>query len=375
MKYTLSEYASRNELNKIIANNMIHIAQLQDIPGSFEEKAIRCFSRAYMICRDIIEESPVSIYKVPDYYGMASYPYGINEDHKTIMKAVTISVVMILTRHFDEKWKADNREFLDKLHGVLWEIRLKSEKNDMFSTNSTSRRRMFWNPICMGFYDSLRAGTDYISFTIPFDEFDPTMPEVLSPEETIRKIVADAMETANANQIKPYYDEQNEVLYLQGAPLGKRDLQPSKTENSGEQKDADALNTRIEQLKAELEKVKEENESMSNAIEGYRTQGKGISAPDAAMLVTAVCDTLNQTPANGRETLWPILSICWGFTESTARGALRGKMTQEKASKLARKFEAVNLIPRICNILKGLHEKLEEKKKQRLLDINPKVNK
>lgn len=333
MSHSLEEYASRNELNKIIARNMIYVTQLQGGYESFEDKAAYCFSQAYKICRDIIEQSPVSIYKIPDYYGMASYPYGKGEDQQMVMKAVTISIVLIMTEHFDQKWKEDNHEFLGTLNGPLWEMRLSTEKKSMFDMKL--QRMMSLHPICIGIYNSLHSGTG-IDYVIPFDEFDPRKEVIAQKEKT-----------------KPSVSEVGDET----------------------QKKLDMQNTRIEQLKKEIEELKEEKEVLAIAIEGYKSQGKGISAPEAAMLVTAVCEAQNQLPANGRETLWPVLSVCWGYTEKTARNALRQKVTEEKASKLAYKFENYNLIPKICNLLKKLHEKLEEKRNERLLEVNPKVNK
>ena len=245
----------------------------------------------------------------------------------------SISIVLILLAHFDEKWREDNQEFIGTLNGPLWEMRLSSEKRNMFDMKL--QRVMAFNPICGGIYNSLCSGTD-IDYIIPFDEFDPRK-EVIAQKEKTEQIAVEAS-----------------------------------SENS---KKLEMQNTRIEQLKKEIEELKEENETLGLAIEGYKSQGKGISAPEAAMLVTAVCDALNQLPANGRETLWPILSTCWGFTEKTAKDALRRKVTEEKASKLAGKFAVHNLVPRICNLLKELHEKLAEKKKERLLEVNPKVKK
>lgn len=333
MSYSLKEYVSRNELNSIIARNMIYVTQMQDASGSFENKAVHCFSHAYRICRDIIERSPVSIFRIPDYYAMARYPYGNNEDQQMVMKAVTISIVLIMLEHFDEKWREDNQEFLGMLPGPLWEMRLSSEKRNMFDLKH--QRMMFFNPICGGIYNSLHSGTN-INFIIPFDEFDPRKEVTVQKEKPKQITVEDGEET---------------------------------------QKKLDMQNTRIEQLKKEIEELKEEKEVLAIAIEGYKSQSKGISAPEAAMLVTAVCEALKQLPANGRESLWPILSTCWGFTEKTASDALRRKVTEEKGSKLANKFAVHNLIPRICNLLKNLHEKLEEKRNERLLEVNPKVKK
>ena len=100
-----------------------------------------------------------------------------------------------------------------------------------------------------------------------------------------------------------------------------------------------------------------------------------MTAPDAAMLTTAVCISLNQLPANGRESLWPILSSCWGFSENTSKDALRRAVKEVKANKMASKFTTLQLIPRIANQLKELPQKLKEIRDERLIKNNPKVKK
>lgn len=113
-------------------------------------------------------------------------------------------------------------------------------------------------------------------------------------------------------------------------------------------------------------------EELSLAVESYKDQCKGLSAPEAAILLTAICFELNQIPANGREGLAPIIEFCWGKSASTAAEALRRKVTKESADKLANRFEG--LTPKLSRIIRELPQKLEEMKIERLNQINPNVN-
>lgn len=135
------------------------------------------------------------------------------------------------------------------------------------------------------------------------------------------------------------------------------------------------LRKQIEEQKAEIRRLTDDNENLTIAVEGYKSQGRGMTAPDAAMLTTAVCISLNQLPANGRESLWPILSSCWGFSENTSKDALRRAVKEVKANKMASKFTTLQLIPRIANQLKELPQKLKEIRNERLIKNNPKVKK
>lgn len=135
------------------------------------------------------------------------------------------------------------------------------------------------------------------------------------------------------------------------------------------------LRKQIEEQKAEIRRLRDDNENLTIAVEGYKSQGRGMTAPDAAMLTTAVCISLNQLPANGRESLWPILSSCWGFSENTSKDALRRAVKEVKANKMASKFTTLQLIPRIANQLKELPQKLKEIRDERLIKNNPKVKK
>ena len=165
---SLNYYSSRNPLNARIAENMLDVTSMQEGFVIFEKKACFCFSKAYEICKELIEESPVSVWKVPDYYNSASYLY-FQGDLSTIMKAVTISIVLILSEHFDEKWRQDNLKFLEKLKGGLNNLQLSNEKNENEFHKSIMRIKGI-KSACINAYETLRRGTD-IDYTIPFEEF------------------------------------------------------------------------------------------------------------------------------------------------------------------------------------------------------------
>ena len=128
-----------------------------------------------------------------------------------------------------------------------------------------------------------------------------------------------------------------------------------------------------EQNKIELNRLLAENEELALAVQSYKDQGKGLTAPEAAILITAICLEMNQIPANGREGLAPIIEFCWGKSSSTSSEALRRKVTNDSVEKLARKFDS--LTPKLARIIRELPQKLEERNNERLMHINPKVNK
>ena len=128
-----------------------------------------------------------------------------------------------------------------------------------------------------------------------------------------------------------------------------------------------------EQNKIELNRLLAENEELALAVQSYKDQGKGLTAPEAAILITAICLEMNQIPANGREGLAPIIEFCWGKSSSTSSEALRRKVTNDSVEKLARKFDS--LTPKLARIIRELSQKLEERNNERLKQINPNVNK
>ena len=195
MNTSLDQYASRNEVNKCIASNLINVIQLEKGAESFEQKCCFCFSKAYRICRDMIENSPVSIYRIPDYFNEASYPYSSDEELVTVMKAVTMSIVHTLASHFDEEWRQANDEFLNTIYSRLWKLSLPSDnKRKTGLDRFTERMEFFRGKLngCVEIFNTVKGGTQYIDYVIPIDEFNPEQLKTKKKEnaETQGKIVS-----------------------------------------------------------------------------------------------------------------------------------------------------------------------------------------
>ena len=171
-------------------------------------------------------------------------------------------------------------------------------------------------------------------------------------------------------QIEQEYQQQFELdFYRDEFPKLKAENESLKAELEKYKNDAVANAPTDEFANVEITRLNEIIEEQNLAIQSFQEQGKGLSAPDAAMFITAICLELNQIPANGRETLSPIIEICWGKSSSTASEALRRKVTEESANKLALKLD--ELTPKIARLIRQLPHKLEDIKKERLKQINP----
>lgn len=211
---SLNYYSSRNLLNARIAENMLDVTSMHEGFSIFERKACICFSKAYEICKELIEASPVSVWKVPDYYNSATFLY-IQGDLSTIMKAVTISIVLILSEHFDEKWRQDNLKFLEKLKDGLKNLQLSNEKNED-QLSKTLMRFKGIKSACVNAYETLRRGTD-IDYIIPFEEFSTknindtrvsVSGENKISREELKKVIEDAVKEAFDKQKKEIDEEE-----------------------------------------------------------------------------------------------------------------------------------------------------------------------
>lgn len=167
MKYSLNFYASRNPLNKIIAENMVDLTMLEEEDSSFEYKACFCFSNAYLICQKMIGESPVQLWSFPDYCNIANYG-SQDKDFNIVIKAVTLTIVHILTDHFDEKWKSENQKILIKIKDYIMKSYLSGETFNL-PGGSEMVRPFAPKTVCATVFDILKRETD-IDYVIPFDE-------------------------------------------------------------------------------------------------------------------------------------------------------------------------------------------------------------
>lgn len=166
MIYPLNYYASRNPLNTIIAENMVDLTMFEEEDSSFEYRACFCFSNAYLICQEMIKESPVPLWRFPDYCNIANYD-SQDKDFNIIIKAVTLTIVLIWTDHFDEKWKNKNQKILKKMKDYVMDLHVSGETFNL--PGGTEFIKPFVpKSVCATVYDILRRGTD-IDYVITFD--------------------------------------------------------------------------------------------------------------------------------------------------------------------------------------------------------------
>ena len=126
----------------------------------------------------------------------------------------------------------------------------------------------------------------------------------------------------------------------------------------------------MEEKETEIDSLKDTIETLKIELEGFKTKEKCLPAHQAAILVVALCRELKQMPANGREFLFPLLQLLWGFTESTSKQALRKKITQKQADKVADKLDELIITPKISRLIRSLPEILEKENRERLQNLN-----
>lgn len=122
------------------------------------------------------------------------------------------------------------------------------------------------------------------------------------------------------------------------------------------------------ELMDRIKELEEENEHLKRVIEGYETQGKGISAPKNALLLTTLCHHLGGLPQNGRQALSPVLQTLCGYTEKTSEDALKRGFKDKDVESLAKVFHATS--PKVESEIKKMPETLKEIDNQRLRKYN-----
>lgn len=273
MNVSLYDYIARNPVNARIAENMVDVHILSEGVGSFEDRCCQIFSNAYDIIKDMIQSSPVSIWKIPDYYKTSSSGLFEKEIHKAIAGA-TFSVVLILAEHFDDTWISENQKFLDKMKDYLGKIYLSDETvnvlgNEIVSTLGGTTK-------CISAYRTLRRGTD-IDYKIPVDEFINSSVGQISTktdkyvtredqekqiEEKVRAVKAEIKQ-----EIPNFvYDKQKRCINIvQGGDVDN--IQSELTEKEiNHQKEIASMKDEIERLR-----------SMNNVLEKQNVEGKNQS--------------------------------------------------------------------------------------------------
>lgn len=328
MVYSLEDYASRNELNKIIARNLIYITQLQERYGTFTEKATFCFSTAYRICRQIISSSKASIYNIPEYYSEAAFPYSKDKDQQTVMKAVTISIVLVLLEHVNEEWRKENREFTDTMRSTLNSMKLSDEAKERLGFNI--RQALSIPTACVEIFNSIHSGTSYVNCVLSFEEF--------------------SFKCQNANPHTAVNSEKT-VVQKHNEPA-----KPTPVSVTDEQL--------VEQLKEANEKIAElqtlvkdyESKYSQNAKDKDGNKIPVLTGKQHVILMLAVLAKFNSIP-NARTDISSEMSMIAQRSESTMFDYLKESITPRECKKLALTFKT-NL-PVLAAIIEELPEKLQ----------------
>lgn len=265
MNYPLKHYVSRNPLNAIIAKNMIKVSLLEEGIAPFEYKARFCFSSAYEICKILVEDSPVEVWRLPDLYKKAKFSNS-KGDIDTIIQAVTLSIVHILTEHLPQEWKSENQEILDEIFDKINHLYLSDETMHL-PGGREMLKPLGARPASVSAYHTLRKDTD-IDFVIPFEEFIYQGTRIIDVDETTDEEVKDEWKKALANaqaeieaKIPQFvYDKQNEGLRI---VLGgdKKGVDFSEKE----------YKKQIEELKTEVDSLQSENLELKKEAEHYKS--------------------------------------------------------------------------------------------------------
>ena len=263
MEYSLKDFTSKSGLIATIVDNMMDVHLLDSVSGSFEEKACRIFMKAYVICREIINETPIQKWRIPDIYRFASSGYSGKEADK-IMGALTFSVVLILAEHFEQDLKFENQDFLRKMDDYMKHIYLKEEIIKIGGAEIV-------NPLggissCLSAYHVLRRGTDKFSW-LSNEQFNPAFLKKYEDFEYKKKwdslvfpeSVKNLMEYT---EMLKNYQKDNKDLMSENAELKKNTVQPSASIDSEE----------FEKLKREAEHYKSLYEAADKQVKRYEEE-------------------------------------------------------------------------------------------------------
>lgn len=415
----LEDFVEEHEENALFIDNMLDSYYFSNADG--KERALRCFNTAYYLCTIILQCKNRPEWNFAKYCDIA---YCGEKDNK-IYQAFTLSLVYIFLTH--TYYEVPCKKLLKKLHDYINNITHFLRAGDPFL--DAYRYSDVCDDLIKDAPDDLLIAEEFIPRKIDRDIFrDVDGPGDQWSRKTnyydrqeIRKIVDflgkdeeekhvlielidhDAQRFYGSDgapyiqNVKPMLEEMDECIYHEYNDAFNQAIAEYEIEELKYQGDVRPLQARIaelekevaylkeqqpdgydstksvEQISHELQRLQTKNEELTLAVQSYKDQGKGLTAPEAAILITAICLEMNQIPANGREGLAPIIEFCWGKSGTTSSEALRRKVTEESAEKLARKFDS--LTPKLARIIRELSQKLEERNNERLKQINPNVNK
>ena len=308
MEYSLKDFTSLNPVTATIAENMVDLHLLDSVFGSFEDIACRIFTKAYDICRKIINESPIQIWRIPDFYRSASIGYD-GKDADKIMGALTLSVVSILAEHFDDKLKFENQDFLKKLEDYIKKIYLTGETVKIGGTEIVTP--LGGVSASISAYHVLRRGTEKCSW-LSYEQFNPNFlrkHDELVSAKTIKavshmknekgKVVLDVPTLCNEN-IRP---NKNNIID-QGGEIEKRSMDNSEID----------YEKQIEELKVEIEKLRAENKMLKESNHEMKWIGCFDGFLDSNLNAEAIAEALRgitspHLPKNERGYWWVFYTI------------------------------------------------------------------
>lgn len=413
---TLEDFVEEHEENTMLIDNMLDNYYFSSADG--KERARCCINTAYYLCTMILNCKKLPEWNFGKYCEIAYCGTNGNK----IYQSFTLSLVYIFLTH--TYYEVPCKKLLKKLHDFLNNITNFLVANDPFL--SSYRYSDVLSDLLKNIPFDFLISEEFVPRKIDrdiFREVDGSVHWTQITNYYERNLVRDIVDFLGKNEeekhllielidrdakrfysansgfypetVKPMLEEMDKCIYHEYNDAINNDIFEAKMKELQHQGDLRPLQARIAELEAQLNKLQQncneqnyycnseneeelnrllaENEELKLAIQSYKDQGKGLSAPEAAILITAICLEMNQIPANGREGLAPIIEFCWGKSSSTSSEALRRKVTEESAEKLARNFDL--LTPKLARIIRELSQKLEERNNERLKQINPNVNK
>ena len=339
--FSLRDFTEASPMDAKIADNMVDVEMLQRGNGTFEYKAWKCFFNATEIYTRIVGEDNPPLWTLPKYYDLAYCGYESNGgDLPTILKGVTLSIVLIHLEHYSDDWQERNTAFIEKMKDYLNNMRL------------TRYEGTYWNkmpiPVFEHFsvvYKTLCRGVDSIDMSAP-----SSSPQIAS-EESVRNIVRNYMKNG---EIIPQ-EQFNEVF-------GK---DTEKVEQP-ESEDVKELKKQLAQQKEKLAESEKTIRQLQEQIADYASKydPKDIKSKKFAamtgkqhvILYLAILAHHDRIP-NARANLSWELSFISARNESTMHDYLKNRITQEECDALAEYFKET---PFIADLIKALPPKLKE---------------
>ena len=320
-QYSLSRFTTRTPLNAIIADNMVDVYIMQEGGGIFEARAYKCFNNAYYICKQVVSEDIVPLYKLPDFFKHDAQ-WNEQEEQDVIMGAVTMSIVYILLEHYDKRWVSANQPFLDKIEERFGNMYIPSDLS------------MFDGPFipagirsaCLSAFYKLRRNTD-IDYTITAEEF------ILEDHGSNTAITAMQQDNIEENIVE---------------------LQSETTDSSiADNNELASLRLQLQEIKEKNAKLEEERNELQEQVDHFHAMERGtalgLNQRQAALFGLSLARTYNFQFTNMKKDLAPMLHGLFGWGESKLAVCLSTPCEKEEQEELANLFK--DLSPDLYNTI------------------------